>query len=151
MSFCPAPPSVNEYDMSFNTSATDYSWCGGKVRKQMIELVAMFGMHLLDALFCCSLLWSNYYGLCQRLEERLCLDLPIGSSVTNNFLWELLSCGKNWSWLDSQDQYFKLLTSLWKPWIYAVFFKPSKNLIWHGSNNQTKDFYAELRNTYWAF
>lgn len=43
--------------------------------KQMIELVVMFGMHLVDPLFCHTLPWSNYYGLCQRLEERLCLDL----------------------------------------------------------------------------
>lgn len=125
----------------------------GRVIKQMTEPVVMFGMHLMDPFFffccCCSLLWSNYFGLCQRLEERLCLDLQIGSNVTNNFLWELLSCGNNWSWLLSQDQYFKLMTSLWKPWIYAGFFRPSKNLIWHGSNNQTDVFCAELRN--WVF
>lgn len=157
MSFCLAPPSVNEYDMSFNTSATDYSWWGGKVRKQMIEPVVMFGMHLVDPLFCCFLLWSNYYGLCQRLEESLCLDLQIGSSVTNNFLWELASCAKNWSWLDSQDQYFNLLTSLWKPWIYSVFFS---NLvkIWFDMVPTTKlriymqnwEIHIELLNLYLA-
>lgn len=152
MSFCLALPSVNECDISFNTSATDYSWWEGDKANDWASSDVWHASHGSIFFFfccCCSLLWSNYFGLCQRLEERLCLDLQIGSNVTNNFLWELLSCGNNWSWLLSQDQYFKLMTSLWKPWIYAGFFRPSKNLIWHGSNNQTDVFCAELRN--WVF